>query len=228
MALVTAGLISWMGLQQFDLPDDWEQTRLASQEQPGSTGSEQSEGERADSAAGRQPGAGKSILPQLPQSSVASQSAASETDSPQRQLSREVRDYAAGEAPASSSVRQAETRQDNAVRQSELARVEVAPDVQLRQGRASPVAAETKTDATDSYEPEIISWWQVPEKMREGLPDLRISVLVYAEQPDNRFLLLNGERLKEGQELSNGLLLEEIRRDRAIFSYRNYRFFLKS
>jgi general secretion pathway protein B len=64
--------------------------------------------------------------------------------------------------------------------------------------------------------------------MRDGLPDLRISVLVYAELPENRFVLMNGERLREGQELPNGLLLEEIRRDRAIFNYRNYRFYLKS
>ena len=74
----------------------------------------------------------------------------------------------------------------------------------------------------------MISYWQVPEKMREGLPDLRISVLVYAELPENRFVLMNGERLREGQELPNGLVLEEIRRDRAIFNYRNYRFYLKS
>jgi general secretion pathway protein B len=64
--------------------------------------------------------------------------------------------------------------------------------------------------------------------MREGLPDLRISVLVFAEQPENRFVLLNGERLREGEEMPNGLLLEEVRRDRAIFVYRDYRFYLKS
>ncbi len=228
MALVTAGLISWMGLQQFDLPDDWEETRLAGQDQPSAAGSHEAAGEPGDTGDRSEPAAGKSILPRLPQSSVASQMASSEVDAPQRQLSREVRDYAAEKSPASTRAKQAETRQDNAVRQTELARVEVAPGVQPRQGRASPAAADPLPDAADPYEPEIISWWQVPEKMREGLPDLRISVLVYAEQPDNRFLLLNGERLKEGQELPNGLLLEEIRRDRAIFNYRNYRFFLKS
>jgi len=34
--------------------------------------------------------------------------------------------------------------------------------------------------------------------------------------------------LHEKEELSDGLLLLEIQRDRAIFSYRNYRFQLKS
>ena len=76
--------------------------------------------------------------------------------------------------------------------------------------------------------PEAISYWQVPESKRAGLPDLRISVLVYAEQPENRFLLLNGERMREGEELENGLFLEEIQRDKAIFVYKNYRFHLKS
>ena len=118
---------------------------------------------------------------------------------------------------------------DDAVRQAQLPKVEVAPGVQPRQGRAAtPEPGGPQHVAAEPYEPEIISYWQVPEKMREGLPDLRISVLVYAEQPDNRFLLMNGERMKEGQQLPNGLLLEEIRRDRAIFNYRNYRFCLKS
>jgi hypothetical protein len=55
-----------------------------------------------------------------------------------------------------------------------------------------------------------------------------VSVLVYAENPQDRFLLVNGQRLREQESLDDGLLLLEIQRDRAIFSYRDYRFQLKS
>ncbi|MEJ8567517.1 general secretion pathway protein GspB [Elongatibacter sediminis] len=75
---------------------------------------------------------------------------------------------------------------------------------------------------------ETISYWQIPGSTRSGMPEMRIRVLVYADQPEDRFLLINDKRLREGDELEPGLRLEEIRRDRAIFTYRDYRFHLKS
>ena len=85
-------------------------------------------------------------------------------------------------------------------------------------GRSSAVAAPGE---------ETVSYWQIPASLREGLPELRIRVLVFAERPEDRFLLINEKRLREGEELERGLRLEEIQRDRAIFSYQNYRFHLK-
>ena len=52
-------------------------------------------------------------------------------------------------------------------------------------------------------------------------------MLVYAEKPEDRFLLINGQRLVEKEELTAGVVLEEIRRDGAVFRYRNYRFLVK-
>ena len=89
---------------------------------------------------------------------------------------------------------------------------------------APPTTADV---AEESYETETISYWQIPQSLRDGLPELRITVLVWAEVPEDRFVLLNGQRVKEQETLESGLTLEEIRRDRAIFSYRNYRFHLK-
>jgi general secretion pathway protein B len=73
-------------------------------------------------------------------------------------------------------------------------------------------------------EPAVITYWQLPGAIRGELPALRISVLVYAERPEDRFLLVNGRRLVEGDALSPGLVAEEIRRDGVVFSYRLYRF----
>ena len=71
------------------------------------------------------------------------------------------------------------------------------------------------------------SYWQLPQSYRSEMPEFKISVLVYAEAAADRFLLMNGERLREGDEV-DGVMLEEIRRDGAVFSYRQTRFLVKS
>jgi len=73
-----------------------------------------------------------------------------------------------------------------------------------------------------------IDYWELPGNVRGQLPELKIKVLVYAELPDNRFILVNGSRLGEGEELQPGLRVEEIRRDGVIFSYQRYRFLVSS
>jgi len=83
-------------------------------------------------------------------------------------------------------------------------------------------------ELVNPYQSEVLSYWQIPQDLRDSMPEMRISVLVYAERPEDRFLLIDGERLREKEELTNGLVLEEIKNDRAIFTYRNYRFHVKS
>lgn len=91
-----------------------------------------------------------------------------------------------------------------------------APEQPLRPGRAQPA------------ESEFMSYWQLPQSWRSEMPELRITVLVYAEASEDRFLLVNGERLREGDALEGGVVLEEIRRDGAVFSYRSRQFMVKS
>jgi len=226
MVLLAISLMTWLGLQQFQLPDTVLTPELAELPAvPPDTGvadssgldlaesSEQTVDEKSSTAE-------QSILPKFTGAKVLnSERANAEKARLEAQLraNGEVRNYV---DPEQDSAVSNEPALDDALRRSELPKVEIA-------GRDRAIAA-TSSSTVDEYEPEMISYWQVPEALREGLPDLRISVLVFAEQPENRFVLLNGERLREGEELPNGLLLEEIRRDRAIFNYRNYRFYLKS
>lgn len=72
-----------------------------------------------------------------------------------------------------------------------------------------------------------ISYWALPSNIRGEIPELKISVLVFAERPADRFVLLNGRRQVEGDVIVAGLRLVEIRRDGAVFSYRMYRFFIR-
>jgi len=72
-----------------------------------------------------------------------------------------------------------------------------------------------------------ISYWELPQGIRDDLPELRITVLVYAESPKDRFVLVGGQRLVEKDEYQDGVVLEEIRREGAVFLYRNYRFLVE-
>lgn len=131
-------------------------------------------------------------------------------------------------------------------------RPELQPGVQLQQkarlqaqaksqpGAVTQPQAKSKTEADaglartperqQAMEPHVaepISYWELPQGVRDDLPELKITVLVYATEPANRFLLVNGERLVEKDEVQGGVVLEEIRRDGAVFQFRKYRFLVK-
>lgn len=220
LVLIAAGLMTWLGLKQFQFEEIPVNGEMAQQQTESAT--QESHTLAAQAAEQESPTARKSLLPRIAESS-AEQPAAAQEEVRQRRAVQQVRDYAAEPSSVTPAdlTRSNEPTRDNAVRQTRVAEVELAKP-------AEASAESAKVAATDEYEPDIINYWQVPEKMRDGLPDLRISVLVYAELPENRFVLMNGERMREGEELPNGLRLEEIQRDRAIFNYRNYRFYLKS
>ena len=94
-----------------------------------------------------------------------------------------------------------------------------------------------KTDVTDSgtkaeepYRPgapAVLGYWDLPDSVRADVPEITFSVLVYDRNPENRFVLINGERLAEGDAHQPGLLVKEIRRDGVIFSYRLYQFLIE-
>lgn len=95
-------------------------------------------------------------------------------------------------------------------------------------GREQQEAARpARPERSEPRVPEPVSYWELPQSVRDGLPDLRITVLVFAEERADRFVLIGGQRLREKEEYQDGLLLEEIRREGAVFRYRNYRFLIK-
>jgi len=107
---------------------------------------------------------------------------------------------------------------------------EQPPDPRAKQDstmRASRSGSRSSESVEPAGESEPISFWQVPQSLRDNMPEFRITVLVYAEEPADRFVLVNGVRLVEKEELAAGVTLDEIRRDGAVFRYRNYRFLVK-
>jgi len=67
----------------------------------------------------------------------------------------------------------------------------------------------------------------LPDAIRADVPEITFSVLVYAADPADRFVLINGQRLGEGDSLKPGLVVKEIRRDGVVFSYRLYQFLVE-
>ena len=98
-----------------------------------------------------------------------------------------------------------------------------------RQSRAEPgqTQAEPGQSRLEPHVSEPISYWELPQGIRDNLPEIKITVLVYSDKPGDRFLLTNGQRMAEKDELQNGVVLDEIRRDGAVFLYRKYRFLVK-
>lgn len=72
-----------------------------------------------------------------------------------------------------------------------------------------------------------ISYWELPDAIRADVPEIRFSVLVYSKQPGERFVLINGRRLAQGDSVQAGLVVKEIRRDGVVFSYRLYQFLVE-
>lgn len=91
------------------------------------------------------------------------------------------------------------------------------PDSQPDSGAPAPVQPHIS---------DPVSYWELPQNVRDSLPEFNISVMVYAEKPENRFLLINGQRMVEKDSME-GVELVEIRRNGAVFRYRNYRFLVK-
>lgn len=64
----------------------------------------------------------------------------------------------------------------------------------------------------------------LPSSVKEDLPDINISVFVYSDDPSSRVVKINGQTVREGQELTDGLKVDKIVPEGVIFNYEDYRF----
>jgi general secretion pathway protein B len=148
-----------------------------------------------------------------------------EAETRKQNLNKSFADYEAGDEP--------QTRvgkQPRAPSITKNRRATMPAGTSAGQEPASQATVKSQARAPARVEPaasEPISFWLVPQALRDGLPEIRITVLVYAEASEDRFVLINGQRLVEKEELAPGVVLDEIRRDGAVFSYRKYRFLVK-
>jgi general secretion pathway protein B len=67
---------------------------------------------------------------------------------------------------------------------------------------------------------------QVATASGSTLPELRLDMWAYDQKPENRFVLINMKRLREGDSLPDGVRVEAITPDGAVLSHNGTRFLL--
>lgn len=83
---------------------------------------------------------------------------------------------------------------------------------------------ETPPSATPNA-PVDPKWYELTPDVRDTIPEINVSMLVYSKNPAERWININGSKKKEGQEISSGLKVIQITQNGAIFSYHGQRFF---
>jgi general secretion pathway protein B len=101
-----------------------------------------------------------------------------------------------------------------------------AADATVKAAAATPpvavTAPGTPAAGIDSGDgPALI--WALPYAQRRGIPELKLSMHVFAGEPANRFVIVNGNRQVEGDEFE-GLKLIEIRNDGIVLEHDGVRF----
>lgn len=71
---------------------------------------------------------------------------------------------------------------------------------------------------------QLPAYWQLPYNVRKELPELKMSMHVYSATPAQRFVVLNGNRQVEGDELGGDVRIAEIRTDGVVLTFHGQRF----
>lgn len=90
----------------------------------------------------------------------------------------------------------------------------------------TPAATQISAPAapTPPQENHILALSDLPPDVRRGIPEMSFAVHLYSAKPAERMVSINGKMMKEGQEFTAGLKLEQITSDGMIFSYQGYHF----
>ncbi len=96
-----------------------------------------------------------------------------------------------------------------------------APTPRVRQ-TPSPAGREPAPEETPAY--SINPWQQGSAAVQQLAAGLSLDVHVYAEQPEQRFVLINMNRYREGDRLKEGAVLERITPQGVVLSYQGEQF----
>ena len=72
---------------------------------------------------------------------------------------------------------------------------------------------------------DVPSYYDLPFATRKALPQLRMSMHVYTADPKQRFVILDGARMVEGDATTDDVTLREIRPDGVVLEFQGQRFF---
>jgi general secretion pathway protein B len=89
-----------------------------------------------------------------------------------------------------------------------------------------PATSEARSsgESTNAGGVMVYNLYELPPSIQQNLPAFSITAHIHTGDPASGMVKVNGQTMREGQELSPGLRVEEIIPDGVIFRYQNYRF----
>jgi len=67
---------------------------------------------------------------------------------------------------------------------------------------------------------------QIDYAIRKNIPPIKVSIHIYDPDPDNRMVLINGDRYNVGDSIESTLTIEEIVKEGIVVSYENIKFLI--
>lgn len=93
--------------------------------------------------------------------------------------------------------------------------------------RNSLTGSQTQAETGDASKQKVLNNNELPLSVQHDLPKMTISGHIYSNEPGFRIVNINGQILREGEVISEGLKLEEITSTGIILSYKGYRFHMR-
>lgn len=88
----------------------------------------------------------------------------------------------------------------------------------------APVRHKPDHPDTNAQEQQVTSFDELPAQIQREIPEIAIQFHAYSSKPGERLAYINSKKLREGDSVMPGLILEQITPDGMIFSYKGYRF----
>lgn len=89
---------------------------------------------------------------------------------------------------------------------------------------AAPMTKDSSRPAGATPQQKVMRVNELPVDIQRQIPAMAVQLHAYSSQPGERIVYINSTRLREGDSLAPGLVLEQITPDGMIFSYKGYRF----
>jgi len=107
----------------------------------------------------------------------------------------------------------------SSVEQSALPTTTVTEEPQFTRIEPRPAATQPRVDAAATIE----EFTELAPDVRSALPAMTFSFHVYSTDPLNRTIIINNQRLREGSEVSAGVVLQAITEDGVILTMDHHR-----
>lgn len=95
----------------------------------------------------------------------------------------------------------------------------------LPQPADQPIVAIPEPAPVVKPKPDIVELWELPDNVQQQIPPMTFSFHVFSDNPERRTIIINNRRVKQGDTVVAGLVLEAITERGVVFDWQgDYRF----